>query len=56
MMFVVYIDDAIFATTDQQDLDTEIKALGILTLEQQRTSALQDEGEVSALLGIQIKC
>jgi hypothetical protein len=54
-MCVVYVDDTIFASKHQSDLDVEIKALGISTKEQQHSFALRDEGEVSAFLGIQIK-
>jgi hypothetical protein len=55
MICVVYVDDTIFATKHTEDLDAEIKGLGISTSAQQHTFALRDEGEVSAFLGIQIK-
>jgi Reverse transcriptase (RNA-dependent DNA polymerase) len=54
MLCVVYVDDTIFASKHQNNLDAEIKALGISTDEQQHSFALCDEGEVSAFLGIQI--
>ena len=52
---MVYVDDTIFALADPEDLDAEVKALGISTSEQQHSFSLRDEGEVSAFLGIQIK-
>ena len=55
MICVVYVDDTIFATANPEDLDAEVKALGISTKEQQHSFSLRDEGEVSAFLGIQIK-
>ena len=55
MMCVVYVDDTIFASANVEDLEQEIKSLGISTNAQRHTFALRDEGEVSAFLGIQIK-
>ncbi len=55
MICVVYLNYTIFAALNQEDLDREIRLLGIHTNKQQHTFALRDEGDVSAFLGIQIK-
>lgn len=55
MICVVYVDYTIFASANPEDLDAEVKALGISTSEQQHSFSLRDKGEVSAFLGIQIK-
>jgi hypothetical protein len=55
MICVVYVDDTIFASANEDDLEREITSLGISTDAQRHTFQLRNEGEVSAFLGIQIK-
>ena len=50
MMYVVYVDDTIFALAHVDDLKREITSLGISTDVQCHTFALQNKGEVSAFL------
>ncbi len=55
MICVVYVDDTIFASANTEDLDGEVKALGISISEQQHSFSMRVESEVSAFLGVQIK-
>jgi hypothetical protein len=55
MMYVVYVDDTIFASSSVNNLEREITSLGINFSVQRHTFALQNEGEVCAFLGIHIK-
>jgi hypothetical protein len=55
LMCVVYVDDTIFERKSQEDIDCEIHSLGISTTCNVHTFSLQDEGSLSAFLGIHIK-
>jgi Reverse transcriptase (RNA-dependent DNA polymerase) len=55
MMFVVYVDDTVFASSIIDDLEQEITSLGINSSVQRHTFTLQNEGEVCAFLGVHIK-
>ena len=54
MMCVIYVDDTIFTGPSQQQLDDEIKKLGIKLSHEERPFEFRDEGELSAFLGIKI--
>jgi len=54
MMCVIYVDDTIFAGPSQQDIDEEIKLLGIKQPHEESALEFRDEGEVAAFLGIKI--
>jgi hypothetical protein len=51
---VVYVDDTIFASADDDLIQAEMKGLGIKQEGQVHEFKLRDEGEVGAFLGIQI--
>jgi hypothetical protein len=51
---VVYVDDTIFASADDDFIQAEMRGLGIKQEGQVHEFKLRDEGEVGAFLGIQI--
>jgi hypothetical protein len=55
LMCVVYVDNTIFGEKSQEDIDHEIHSHGISTTRHVHTFSLQDEGSLSAFLGIHIK-
>jgi hypothetical protein len=54
ILCAVYVDDTIFAGADENVLEEEICLLGVSDTEQRHHFQLRNEGEVGALLGIQI--
>ena len=55
MICVIYVDNTIFAGPRQEDIDREVKLLGIKQKIEEQPFEFQDEGEVSAFLGIKIE-
>ena len=55
MICVIYVDDTIFAGYIQEDIDREVKLLGIKQKTEEQPFEFRDEGKVSAFLGIKIE-
>ena len=55
MICVIYVDDTIFAGTNQVMIDEEVKQLGIKQSNEEQPLEFRDEGELSAFLGIKIE-
>ena len=55
MICVIYVDDTIFAGTNQAMIDEEVKQLGIKQSNEEQPLEFRDEGELSAFLGIKIE-
>ena len=55
MICVIYVDDTIFAGTDQAMIDKEVKQLGIKQSDEEQPLEFRDKGELSAFLGIKIE-
>ena len=54
MMCVVYVDDTIFSGPNADEIEAEIKSIGICDTEQRHAFELRNEGEVNDFLGIRI--
>ena len=55
MMCVIYVDNTIFAGTNQAMIDGEVRQLGIKQSNEEQPLEFKEEGELSAFLGIKIE-
>jgi Reverse transcriptase (RNA-dependent DNA polymerase). len=55
MICVVYVDDTILCGPNSDELEREIKSLGVNNLETRHTFQLRNEGEIGDFLGIRIE-